>query len=854
MRVTDVSTILDFPLDESLSTTSYLGQTYALTLGDFDANGRLDLFLNHHNIGPSVLLLDFAFGRKDSFRIDFDARVDEHGATFFDVDQDGDLDLIDTAGGRQGTASDPNDPATWNYVFKNEGGVLDTDSVAADIGLLYPLSRTRMLVPVNFDGEIGLFDATGVRPDRLWGPTFFKLQPNGDYTEWSLPGIVLGTGLFGLTAHLGTDNDADFLVYDGDGLLRIFEKGANGVRYAPTRIATGDGLISDIGVADFDGDLRPEILLGQDGTASNLYRENANGVWQEIGAAAGLDANLTGTHGLSVGDFDNDGDQDFATLLDRPGLAVDFWINDGSGRFTLEQYVDATVRGRGQNMASGDFDNDGLIDFIFGTGNGSGSNPASAGEYVVLKSLAENDNNWLGITLKGIQSETSGLGARVYLTTPDGRTQLLEQDSGAHDWMQDDSRLHFGLGDANRASIRIVWPDGYEQTERNIGANQYVVITENRGLANGDDYRDTVDGDGPVGTAGNRLAPAEGSIDYAGDVDLFATRLIDGLTYRVAEKGAASGAGTLRDPLLTLLDTAGRVVGINDDNGGTRDSAFDYTADYTGVHFVGAGAAAGRGTYEVAVGAGRGSNAGNFVVGTQFSDNIQGAGGNDIIRGGAGLDRLFGGNGNDRIDGGRGGDLMAGQNGNDWYFTDNPNDRVVERAGAGTDTIFTTFSRSLVAHVENLTLEGAAGWGIGNGLDNVIRGNARANALRGEAGNDVLHGGGGNDRLTGGAGVDHLVGGGGRDRFVFTEARDRDFVHDFQRGVDKLVLSSIDANVGSAGDQAFAWIGGAAFSGRAGQLRYDDGIVSGDVNGDRVADFTIDMVNHTALGATDFIL
>jgi hypothetical protein len=60
---------------------------------------------------------------------------------------------------------------------------------------------------------------------------------------------------------------------------------------------------------------------------------------------------------------------------------------------------------------------------------------------------------------------------------------------------------------------------------------------------------------------------------------------------------------------------------------------------------------------------------------------------------------------------------MAGQNGNDWYITDNPKDQMFESFDAGVDTIFSSYSRSLLSDFENLTLRADATWGIGNDLD-----------------------------------------------------------------------------------------------------------------------------------------
>jgi serralysin len=81
-----------------------------------------------------------------------------------------------------------------------------------------------------------------------------------------------------------------------------------------------------------------------------------------------------------------------------------------------------------------------------------------------------------------------------------------------------------------------------------------------------------------------------------------------------------------------------------------------------------------------------------------------------------------------------------------------------------------------------------------------------------------------------------------------------DTIKDFHRGSDHIDLRSIDANTKVASDQAFTFIGKAGFHGKAGELRFADGIVSGDVNGDRTADFKIKVVGLFALSKGDFYL
>lgn len=250
-----------------------------------------------------------------------------------------------------------------------------------------------------------------------------------------------------------------------------------------------------------------------------------------------------------------------------------------------------------------------------------------------------------------------------------------------------------------------------------------------------------------------------------------------------------------------------------------------------------------------------GSRWGDALFGHDGNDTMSGGGGNDLLLGDKGLDRLLGGNGADILDGGTGGDRLEGGNGNDWYFSDNVKDLVVETATGGIDTIYTSVSRGMAANVENLTLIGArAIGGVGNGLANTLRGNDAANGLVGGAGDDWIYGGRGADRLTGGTGTDHLVGGAGADTFLFHDATGRDFIHAYERGLDRLNLAGIDADATRAGDQSFAFLGSGSFTGTAGELAYLGGTLAGDVTGDGLADFQIRLGNAAALTEADLIL
>jgi serralysin len=159
------------------------------------------------------------------------------------------------------------------------------------------------------------------------------------------------------------------------------------------------------------------------------------------------------------------------------------------------------------------------------------------------------------------------------------------------------------------------------------------------------------------------------------------------------------------------------------------------------------------------------------------------------------------------------------------------------------------------------SIENAIG---GSGNDTLIA-NDGGCTLSGGAGNDALIGGAGNDRLVGGAGIDIMTGGGGADTFVFATgdssaaSGQHDRITDFVSGTDHIDLSGIDAIVGTSGYDLFRFISTGAFDGAAGELDcfYNSTlgvtVVQGDINGDRVADFAIDLVGNIAVTVGDLI-
>ncbi|WP_262273513.1 Ig-like domain-containing protein [Microvirga yunnanensis] len=238
--------------------------------------------------------------------------------------------------------------------------------------------------------------------------------------------------------------------------------------------------------------------------------------------------------------------------------------------------------------------------------------------------------------------------------------------------------------------------------------------------------------------------------------------------------------------------------------------------------------------------------------GTPDSDIMDGKGGNDTLLGSADADQMFGGPGRDTVRYTRtvtldleNEDRSTGQARGDTFDS-------IERfqfsngsdEGFGDADANQFFGGSGSDH-----LHGAGG-------NDILRGENGRDQLFGEDGNDRLFGGNGRDLLVGGLGRDRMNGDAGADRYDFNTVQEssvgsqRDVV--YFSGEDRIDLRTIDADEDTVGNQAFRWVNrndlDAAFTGRDGQLRFSNGILRGDTDGDKVADFEIKVVGFFSSG------
>ena len=253
---------------------------------------------------------------------------------------------------------------------------------------------------------------------------------------------------------------------------------------------------------------------------------------------------------------------------------------------------------------------------------------------------------------------------------------------------------------------------------------------------------------------------------------------------------------------------------------------------------------------------------------------VEGSVFDDVLIGSDGphAELFIGGRGADHIDGGGGGHDRASYSGAPFAFLIDLSGPIgFADNGLFVDTLVSIEEIKSGEFDDDITMNSADNVVIGGNGNDVIRGLAGNDTLIGDRGDNLFDTAPGDDILVGGLGKDTMTGNDGKDTFDFDSVLEtgktrltRDVITDFTRGEDLIDVSAIDANPFMGGDQAFNWRGTRHFSGDEGELRYvrednrghgnDRTIIEGDVNGDRVADFQIELTGLIKLTQDDFLL
>jgi len=452
---------------------AHSGWGQGVCVGDYDNDGWDDLFVTY--FGKNVLY----HNNGDGTFTDVSQKAGvagkgtrwNTGCAFFDYDRDGHLDLF-----------------VANYI--------DLDLATAPLPESGPCLYKSVMVAC---GPPGLQGGKNILYHNNGGGTFT------DVSEAS--GILRANGTYGLgvlTADLDNDGWPDIYVANDSTSSVLYQNKRNG-KFEDVAVEAGCALSPDgkpqagMGIAAGDYDLDGNLDLVKTnfaGDTPSLYHNLGGGNFEDVTFTAGLGAH-TQYLGWGCGffDFDNDGWPDIficnghvypevEQVKTEAGYAQRklLYRNLHNGRFadvSLEAGPGISEPSASRGAAFGDFDNDGDIDVIVNTVN----------DYPqLLRCDSKLDHNWIKVRTVGTKSNRSGIGARLLcVTQPPGESkphrQIDEVRSGGGYFSQNDLRVHFGLGNAEKVeTLEIRWPSGQVDTLKGIKGNQLIYVKEGEGI------------------------------------------------------------------------------------------------------------------------------------------------------------------------------------------------------------------------------------------------------------------------------------------------------------------------------------------------------------------------------------
>ncbi len=465
------------------------GDSRSVNWVDVNNDGLVDLFIsNGPNGGQNNRLYlnngDGSFTAITTGDIVSDGEPSD-GATFADIDNDGDLDAF---------------VVNWynanNMLFVNDGSGTFTRVTEGQIVNDHGYSETASFGDYNNDGLVDLYVTNSAGNKRNF---LYRNDLVNGFIKITAGSMVTGNAVSRNINWTDINNDGKPDIFVTNEELQHENLYLNNGGDAFTAITTGELLNAGENTmssswADYDNDGDMDVFLANFNGFNQLFRNDGDMNFTRIETDTIV---LSHAHSFSGAwsDIDNDGDLDlFVTnaFLQGQLLSNFLYINNGDGTFSRNNSDQVTSeQSWSYGAAFGDYDNDGFQDLAVATCRFDGVDPAN-----LIYHNNGNGNNWLMLQLTGTYSNKAAIGARVKIkATINGAEvwQMRELSAQSSYCGQNDLRVHFGLGDAMTAdSVIITWPRGGIQIFTNINTNQVVhyVEPEDMGIAEIHEFAD----------------------------------------------------------------------------------------------------------------------------------------------------------------------------------------------------------------------------------------------------------------------------------------------------------------------------------------------------------------------------
>ena len=434
------------------SVNPHLKYVQALTCGDIDGDGDLDVFIGQYKVpymrgqmptpyydandgNPAYLLLNDGHGNftdaTPAAGLEKKRRRRTYSASFVDLNDDGNLDLLvvsDFAG---------------VDLYRNDGRGHFSDVTREWVAEPHAFGMAHALTDFNADGRLDILMIGMNSPvaDRL------------EHLDLWRPGIL-------------EDHTMRSRVAFGNRLYLARPDGGFEQTTLNDSIARS-GWSWGCSAFDFDNDGFPDVYIANGHETKQSVRDYETEVWlhdayvgsskEDLVLAAYFSAKMSRTRGrgYSFGGYEKN-----RLYLNRQGASF----------LEVGHLMGVALEADSRDVVADDLDGDGRVDLLLTTFE---EWPEVKQTLRIFKNTLEEPGNWIGFRFREQGNGLSPVGARVTLRYS-GRTTVRQIVTGDSYRSQHGDTVHFGLGKAKRVdSVEIRWPNGQTLTLREAAVNRY---------------------------------------------------------------------------------------------------------------------------------------------------------------------------------------------------------------------------------------------------------------------------------------------------------------------------------------------------------------------------------------------
>lgn len=455
-----------------------------------------------------------------------DSLIVTTGVSSADVNKDGYIDLLVTTITKQN-----NQPNNKNKMFSNLLYINNGDGTFSDLSSKYGIQKRNFSTSssfgdINADGYPDLFianyfkefyfDDNPLGSHRLSLLNNYSIQSNyetghdelyinidGKYFKDVSDLLVdagKGYGFGGVFTDFDNDNDLDLFIINDFGethepnQLLVNQYPELRFENKSKEMKINFGLKSmGVGVGDYNNDNLLDYHVTNIFTGPFIVNRGEGlpfiNLMNNVGTGISKIKSFNDNESVIIGwgsiflDYDNDTDLDLFNSngpINPMVIPIPNILFENKGRvFEVNEKSGVMDYGIARGSVHFDYDNDGDQDIF--VVNQRPVNDAVYGKTMgskLYRNDSSNDNNWLKIKLKGKQSTTRGLGARIRIVCDD-LSMIREIDGGSSHASQNSSIAHFGLGKNQKIdSITVTWPGGNSQSLKNVDVNKLIQIEE----------------------------------------------------------------------------------------------------------------------------------------------------------------------------------------------------------------------------------------------------------------------------------------------------------------------------------------------------------------------------------------